>query len=516
MSFTNVAIPAAQYLRMSTEHQQFSFENQRAAIHSYAANAGFTVICTYSDAGKSGLVLKERDGLGRLLNDVVGGSAEFKVILVYDVSRWGRFQDADEAAHYEFLCKSAGIRVHYCAEQFSNDNSLGSSMLKALKRVMAGEFSRELSVKVNEGSKRVSQCGFRTGGMPGYGLRRMLLSANRDIKFQMSKGERKSLQSDRVILVPGPDHEVRCVREIFRMFVEERKWPAAIATELRRNGISYSGITRTAWYAGAVSRILKNPKYCGCSVFGQSIHRLHTRRIANPRKLWAVTKGAWQPVVDEKTFDLAQNQFDSQTIHKTDDDLLCGLRQLLKERGTLSEKLLGESDHLPSIEPFVRRFGSLSEAFEKIGFIGPKLAATRTKRTVRALRDQLIAQIVATNPKQISVVQIDGHFRPRLHVSGLRVSVFVCRCAPEKANRLKWILNSVSRERGRIALVARLDPGNRSVMDFFVLPDTRGKTRYRLAINDPWLDRGQQLYSIADFVRSVDFVNGERRHRQGP
>jgi hypothetical protein len=31
-------------------------------------------------------------------------------------SRWGRFQDADESAHYEFLCKSAGIPVHYCAE----------------------------------------------------------------------------------------------------------------------------------------------------------------------------------------------------------------------------------------------------------------------------------------------------------------------------------------------------------------------------------------------------------------
>jgi hypothetical protein len=36
---------------------------------------------------------------------VESGAASFDVILVYDVSRWGRFQDADESAYYEYLCK---------------------------------------------------------------------------------------------------------------------------------------------------------------------------------------------------------------------------------------------------------------------------------------------------------------------------------------------------------------------------------------------------------------------------
>ena len=56
----------------------------------------------------------------------VSGRADFTAILVYDVSRWERFQDADESAYYEFLCKEAGITVHYCAEQFENDGSLTS------------------------------------------------------------------------------------------------------------------------------------------------------------------------------------------------------------------------------------------------------------------------------------------------------------------------------------------------------------------------------------------------------
>jgi DNA invertase Pin-like site-specific DNA recombinase len=92
-------VPAAQYLRMSTEHQQYSLDNHAAAISRYADLNNFSVTYTYRDAGKSGLVFKERPGLCNLLNEVIHGDAPYKAILVYDVSRWGRFQDSDESAH---------------------------------------------------------------------------------------------------------------------------------------------------------------------------------------------------------------------------------------------------------------------------------------------------------------------------------------------------------------------------------------------------------------------------------
>src|SRR5579864_776991 len=154
-------LPAAQYVRMSTEHQQYSIDNQKAAIQKYCEAHGFFISRTYSDDGKSGVVIKNRIGLQTLLKDVVGGNTDYRSILVYDVSRWGRFQDADEAAHYEFLCKSAGIPVHYCAENFANDGSLPSSIMQALKRAMAGEFSRELSVKVKAGLVRLANLGYK-------------------------------------------------------------------------------------------------------------------------------------------------------------------------------------------------------------------------------------------------------------------------------------------------------------------------------------------------------------------
>src|ERR1700757_240566 len=202
---TNVPIPAAQYLRMSTEEQPNSIPTQRDGIQRYAAEHGFEVVATYSDPGKSGLEIKTRPGLRHLLRDVVAGNCKFRAILVYDVSRWGRFQDTDEAAHYEFLCKSSGVPVHYCAEIFANDGTLPSLIMKALKRTMAGEYSRELGVKVLAGQKRLAVLGFKQGGLPGYGLRRMLVSPSRVPKQILVQGERKSIATDRVILVLGPE-----------------------------------------------------------------------------------------------------------------------------------------------------------------------------------------------------------------------------------------------------------------------------------------------------------------------
>ncbi|HEY4580404.1 MAG TPA: recombinase family protein, partial [Candidatus Acidoferrales bacterium] len=84
---------------MSTDHQQYSTDNQRDKIREYAARRGFEIVRTYADEGKSGLRIDGRQALQQLIKDVESGSADFQVILAYDVSRWGRFQDADESAY---------------------------------------------------------------------------------------------------------------------------------------------------------------------------------------------------------------------------------------------------------------------------------------------------------------------------------------------------------------------------------------------------------------------------------
>src|SRR5437868_13767404 len=89
--------PAAQYLRMSTDHQQYSIANQSAAIALYAAAHNLGIIRSFVDGGKTGVTIKRRSGLQGLLDVVESGMADFSVVIVYDVSRWGRFPDADES-----------------------------------------------------------------------------------------------------------------------------------------------------------------------------------------------------------------------------------------------------------------------------------------------------------------------------------------------------------------------------------------------------------------------------------
>jgi DNA invertase Pin-like site-specific DNA recombinase len=193
---------------MSTDHQQYSLDNQAEAIARYAADHGFRVVKTYSDAAKSGLRLKNRTGLKQLLKDVVQGQKEFRAVLVYDVSRWGRFQDSDEAAHYEYTCKSAGVPVHYCVEMFDNEGGGPLALImKALKRIMAAEYSRDLSVKVRTGQLRLARLGYKLGGRAPYGLRRLLLDKHDHPKQQLAFGERKSLANEHVTFVPGPRKE---------------------------------------------------------------------------------------------------------------------------------------------------------------------------------------------------------------------------------------------------------------------------------------------------------------------
>ena len=163
-------IPAAAYVRMSTDHQRFSTANQSDAIARYAERRGYQVVAVYADEGKSGLKLAGRTALRSLISDVESGVCSFEAVLVYDVSRWGRFQDTDESAYYEHICKRAGISIRYCTEPFENDGSPVSAIVKNVKRLMAGEYSRELSAKVFAGQRRLVKLGYRQGGPPGLWL----------------------------------------------------------------------------------------------------------------------------------------------------------------------------------------------------------------------------------------------------------------------------------------------------------------------------------------------------------
>ena len=114
---------AASYVRTATKPQQDSISNQVGAIREYAKRCGMQIVKEYSDEGKSGLNAQDRESLTQLIRDVRNGQINFAFLLMHDVSRWGRFQDVDEGAYYEYICRQAGVSVHYCAVHLERDNS---------------------------------------------------------------------------------------------------------------------------------------------------------------------------------------------------------------------------------------------------------------------------------------------------------------------------------------------------------------------------------------------------------
>jgi DNA invertase Pin-like site-specific DNA recombinase len=356
---------AAQYVRMSTDYQRYSIENQAAMIAAYAQAHDLTIVKTYRDEGESGLKLKNRLGLIRLLDDVQSGHADFDHILVYDVSRWGRFQDIDEAAHYEFRCKQAGITVAYCAEQFDNDGSIVSSIVKNIKRVMAAEFSRELSVKVHAGQCRLARLGYKQGGPANYGLRRELVDENAQPKTIMNGGERKYLLTDHVKLQPGPSTEVATVRWMFERFLTVRS-ETQIARELNEKGIPNS--RGGAWRRISVHFILTNESYIGNLIYNRSSQHLKQKRVENPEHLWIRSIGALPPIIDPSLFARVQQLMRGRWISLSNDEMLTMLRVALHKRGRLTSKIINETPGLPSTATYMDHFGTLRKAYSLIGY----------------------------------------------------------------------------------------------------------------------------------------------------
>ena len=502
-------VPAAQYLRMSTDQQQYSLENQAEAIQRYAISHGLAVVQTYADGAKSGLSIKNRTGLASLLHDVVGGEAAYGAVLVYDISRWGRFQDSDEAAHYEFLCKSAGVPVHYCAEQFANDGTLPAAMLKALKRTMAGEYSRELSVKCFEGQQRLARLGYRVGGIAGYGLRRMMVSADRRRNRVLRDGEYKSLQTDRIILVPGPAHEVGTVREIYRMFIGGRKTTVAIAHELNRREVTYGAKT---WKREAVWNVLTNEKYVGTNVWGRTAVKLKGPTVQVPKGQWTRKAGAFTAIIDQRTFNRAQEIIASDTHKLSDEQVLDSLRNLLRRKGTLSENIIEQSASVPALATLHRRFGPLRKIYELLGYERPRsdffFRIVEMRRRTQLMRDQLIERLLRMFPDRLSLIRVSRVRRPVLCLkSGLRVSVLLCPPYRTPYRQNCWRVWPIHAERSMVILLCRMNKKRDGFVDMHVMPGiVRRPVSFRLKRNDAWLKQGQRLRRLSDFCKFAENV----------
>ncbi len=462
-------VRAAQYVRMSTEHQRYSTENQADAIARYAAARGFEIVRTYADEGKSGLNLNGREALQELIRDVTSGTADYAVVLVYDISRWGRFQDADQSAYYEFVCRRAGVAIHYCAEQFENDGSVGSTIIKTVKRAMAGEYSRELSAKVFAGQCRLISYGFRQGGPADFGLRRALVDEHRNFKAELARGEHKSLQTDRVILQPGPVEEVETVRRVYRLFTLKGMTEREIAALLNSEEISTDH--GRPWTRGTVHQVLTNEKYIGNNLYNRISCKLKTKRVVNPPELWVRANGAFEPIVEEDFFVAAQRIINERCRRYTEEEMLERLSQLRQQKGWLSGLIIDEAEDMPSSSIYRRRFGSLVRAYQLIGYApGRDYRYIEVNRALRDLHPGAVAETIAGIQALGGEVQRDPKTDLLRVNQEFTVSIVISRCFQTLIGLNRWKIRLDTGLRPDISVAVRMDAENRAVRDYYLLP----------------------------------------------
>jgi len=460
---------AAAYVRMSTEHQQYSTNNQMDVIREYAKRRGLEIAKLYSDEGKSGLNIQGRDSLAQMINEVRSGEAQFSCILVYDVSRWGRFQDADESAYYEYVCRQAGVLVHYCAEQFENDGSPVSTIVKGVKRAMAGEYSRELSAKVFQGACRLIQLGFKQGGTAGYGLRRMLVDQAGEKKAMLKMGEQKSLQTDRVILVPGPENEVKLVRSIYQAFLDEGKTESEIAESLNSQGITTD--FGRAWTRGTVHQVLTNEKYVGNNVYHRTSFKLKRKHIVNPPERWIRAEGAFEGIIQPESFLRAREIILARSQKLTNEEMLEKLRFLIRQHGRISGIVIDESEGLPSSAAFRNRFGSLLSAYRLVGY-DPEIdySFIEINRKLRKQYPQLVAAVVEKIQKLGGVVTLEEKTGLLYLNYELRISIVLCRHLAISGGASRWLVRLDEGLKPDITIAVRMDSTNEGIRDYYLLP----------------------------------------------
>ena len=397
------------------------------------------------------------------------------------MSRWGRFQDADESAYYEYICKRKGIGVTYVAEQFENDGSPVSTIVKGVKRAMAGEYSRELSAKVFAGQCRLIELGYRQGGPAGFALRRVLLDQNGSIKTELSRGEHKSLQTDRVILMPGPEDEIRIVNLIYQWFIEEGLTESGIAARL--NGMKVATDLDRNWTRTTVQEVLTNEKYIGNNVYNRKSFKLKKARVVNPPDMWIRKDRAFDPIVQPEMFYTAQGIIRERARRYTNEELIERLRQLYQKHGFLSGLIINETDDMPSAAVYAHRFESLIRAYEMVGYTPDRdYRYLEINRFLRQLHPTVVAKAEA------EIAAIGGHVVHDPATDILRVndeftvSLVLARSHTFDTGSHRWKIRFDTGLNPDITVAIRLDYANQDILDYYLLPRLDfGQPRLNLA-----------------------------------
>jgi DNA invertase Pin-like site-specific DNA recombinase len=487
---------AAAYVRMSSDRQDLSIGTQLASIEAYAREQALIVVAVYEDAAKSGLNIANRAGMKRLLRDVMDEPRPFDIVLVYDVSRWGRFQDIDASAYYEYTCRLHGVDVIYVEEVFGNVRDPMTALLKTMKRAMAAEYARELGVKTRAGQDRAISLGYQIGPMPCIGFRRVAVERNGQ-RRPLARGQYKSMQNERIAWEPGPETETNLVRHIFELYASEGGTIKGTTRQLQAQGLrNQSGQLFTM---SMVDRVLRCEAFRGNFVWGKERYIAGKQERKRPPTR---ADNVIEPIVSQELWERVQRKLWSRRrLRRDKEELLQILREKLAECPTLNSLDL-EALGLHSKRAYANAFGSVSRALELAGRDARlvRVQHERLKVKGRKIGDRLERDISKLLVKAGIPCRI--HPRSRILVLGDSLRLRLQLMWPRTIRgENRWHLLKNRRPPADAMLLAQMDEG--PVANAFILLRS-----HEFRATTPWFTRDlpEQLRPIrtaSDLVRAL-------------
>lgn len=465
----NLHLRGAIYIRMSTEMQTESPENQERQIRAYAAQYGIEIIKVYADLGISGMTAEKREQFQALIDDVEQNRSSYNIVLYLDESRWGRFVNSREAEYHRMRLERKNVICQSCEKPLALTSNIADRIMTLLRDESASDFCRQLSQKVWVGQCNLVTKGFRQGGVAGFGLRRMLLDETGQPKLELAMGQRKSLLTERVILVPGPEEERKIVRWVYNQFISGTT-ETEIATKLNSQMIqNHFG---RAWSQGTIREVLTNEKYIGNNIFNRTSGKMKSKCRPNPESEWVRKEQAFEPIIDVDLFLTVQEIYRERNKKFTNDELLQRLRHLYEQHGRLSALIIDEADTLPPSSLLRTRFGGLLRAYRMIGYTPERdYQYVVINQRLRAFHAEIIMNVIG----QVEAlcgrrIPIDPETSLIELNNNLYMSIVISRCVTTQSGINRWKIRFDTGLHPDVTIAVRMDKYNKSIHDYYILP----------------------------------------------
>jgi len=291
------------------------------------------------------------------------------------------------------------------------------------------------------------------------------------------------------------------------MCANEKQNCPQIAAQLNAKGFTFRG---KDWNCDRVRQIVRRAQYAGLNVWGRRKVSHPGPSSLRPKSQWITGRALDAAIVDETTFQGAQQVLASNHISYTSEVLLNNLKRILRRHRCLSARLIDRSAR-GRVNVYADRFGSLLKAYELVGYkASPKsYVMSYHCRQRNALYNYVLSEIQHLFPSEVRLLRVSNQRRLIEVDRCTQVSVFICgrQARSFKNQKPLWLLRLHSDDRDHVALVCKLDSNWANISDYYVLPPMRDLIRDASRLfyeNDGWLtSTGERLNGLDDFVQVV-------------